>query len=180
MTEVQAELGLPQHLLISESPTRWGSRQKMIERFLEQEKAITRVLGTDENAIIELLGNRTNKQRVPMVAAYKTTYGKDLMRDLKSELTGNLENLVLAMLMTPSQFDAAELREAIKDLCVGGGEGVRGWGVRKGEGVRRGGGGGGGGGLEECATFSNDDGQLQESHSFPLTAERTDSLLSNG
>uniref|UniRef100_A0AAV2LF04 Annexin n=1 Tax=Knipowitschia caucasica TaxID=637954 RepID=A0AAV2LF04_KNICA len=70
--------------------------------------------GTDENAIIELLGNRTNKQRVPMVAAYKTTYGKDLMRDLKSELTGNLENLVLAMLMTPSQFDAAELREAIK------------------------------------------------------------------
>lgn len=32
--------------------------------------------GTDENAIIELLGSRTNKQRVPMVAAYKTTYGK--------------------------------------------------------------------------------------------------------
>uniref|UniRef100_A0A672YW76 Annexin n=1 Tax=Sphaeramia orbicularis TaxID=375764 RepID=A0A672YW76_9TELE len=70
--------------------------------------------GTDENAIIELLGNRTNKQRVPMVAAYKTTYGKDLIRDLKSELTGNFENLVLAMLMSPAQFDAAELREAIK------------------------------------------------------------------
>ncbi|CAM4526972.1 unnamed protein product [Leuciscus chuanchicus] len=48
MTEVQAELGLPQHLLISESPTRWASRQKMIERFLEQEKAITRVLGADK------------------------------------------------------------------------------------------------------------------------------------
>lgn len=32
--------------------------------------------GTDENAIIELLGSRSNKQRVPMVAAYKTTYGK--------------------------------------------------------------------------------------------------------
>uniref|UniRef100_A0A672YW93 Annexin n=1 Tax=Sphaeramia orbicularis TaxID=375764 RepID=A0A672YW93_9TELE len=62
--------------------------------------------GTDENAIIELLGNRTNKQRVPMVA--------DLIRDLKSELTGNFENLVLAMLMSPAQFDAAELREAIK------------------------------------------------------------------
>ncbi|KAJ0060638.1 hypothetical protein NL108_016743, partial [Boleophthalmus pectinirostris] len=70
--------------------------------------------GTDENAIIELLGNRTIKQRVPLVAAYKTTYGKDLLRDLKSELTGNFENLVLAMLMTPAQFDAAELREAIK------------------------------------------------------------------
>ncbi|CDQ56211.1 unnamed protein product [Oncorhynchus mykiss] len=32
--------------------------------------------GTDESAIIELLGSRTSKQRVPMVAAYKTTYGK--------------------------------------------------------------------------------------------------------
>uniref|UniRef100_A0A671XEQ1 Annexin n=1 Tax=Sparus aurata TaxID=8175 RepID=A0A671XEQ1_SPAAU len=70
--------------------------------------------GTDENAIIELLGSRTNKQRAPMVAAYKTTYGKDLLKDLKSELTGNFEKLVLAMMMTPAQFDAAELREAIK------------------------------------------------------------------
>uniref|UniRef100_A0A7N6BZ91 Annexin n=1 Tax=Anabas testudineus TaxID=64144 RepID=A0A7N6BZ91_ANATE len=70
--------------------------------------------GTDENAIIELLGNRSNRQRVPMVAAYKTTYGKDLIRDLKSELTGNFENLVLAMMMSPSHFDASELREAIK------------------------------------------------------------------
>lgn len=70
--------------------------------------------GTDENAIIELLGSRTNKQRVPMVAAYKTTYGKDLNRDLKSELTGHFEKCALAMLMTPTHFDATELREAIK------------------------------------------------------------------
>ncbi|XP_041938120.1 annexin A4-like [Alosa alosa] len=70
--------------------------------------------GTDENAIIELLGSRTIKQRAPLLAAYKTTYGKDLLRDLKSELTGNFENLVLAMVMPPAKFDAAELREAIK------------------------------------------------------------------
>ncbi|KAL2078595.1 hypothetical protein ACEWY4_026280 [Coilia grayii] len=50
--------------------------------------------GTDENAIIEVLGSRSNKQRVPMVAAYKTTYGKDLIHDLKSEISGNLESLV--------------------------------------------------------------------------------------
>uniref|UniRef100_H2LYB4 Annexin n=1 Tax=Oryzias latipes TaxID=8090 RepID=H2LYB4_ORYLA len=39
---------------------------------------------------------------------------KDLFRDLKSELTGNFEDLVVAMLKTPTQFDASELREAIK------------------------------------------------------------------
>ncbi|XP_061665923.1 annexin A11b [Syngnathoides biaculeatus] len=70
--------------------------------------------GTDENAIIELLGSRSNKQRVPMVAAYKTTYGKDLLHDLKSELTGNFEHLVLSMMKSPAHFDASELREAIK------------------------------------------------------------------
>uniref|UniRef100_A0A7N8WJK1 Annexin n=1 Tax=Mastacembelus armatus TaxID=205130 RepID=A0A7N8WJK1_9TELE len=70
--------------------------------------------GTDENAIIELLGNRSNKQRVPMVTAYKTTYGKDLINDLKSELTGNFENLVIAMMKKPAHYDAYELREAIK------------------------------------------------------------------
>lgn len=49
MTEVQAELGLPTHQLVK-SPTRWGSRQKMIERFLKQEKAIVRVLGSDKKS----------------------------------------------------------------------------------------------------------------------------------
>ncbi|XP_047232502.1 annexin A11-like [Girardinichthys multiradiatus] len=70
--------------------------------------------GTDENAIIELLGSRSNKQRVALIAAYKTTYGKDLIRDLKSELSKDFEDLVIAMLQTPTQFDASELREAIK------------------------------------------------------------------
>ena len=39
---------------------------------------------------------------------------KDLIHDLKSELTGNFENLVLAMMMSPAHFAASELREAIK------------------------------------------------------------------
>lgn len=69
--------------------------------------------GTDENAIIELLGNRSCKQRVPLVRAYKTTYGKDLVSDIKSEISGNFENIVVAMLKSPSEFDASEIREAI-------------------------------------------------------------------
>lgn len=39
---------------------------------------------------------------------------KDLNHDLKSELTGNFEKLVLSMLMSPAHYDASELREAIK------------------------------------------------------------------
>ncbi|XP_041841381.1 E3 SUMO-protein ligase ZBED1-like isoform X2 [Melanotaenia boesemani] len=44
----QEELHLPQHKLVTESPTRWGSRQKMVERMLEQQKAISQVLGADK------------------------------------------------------------------------------------------------------------------------------------
>ncbi|KAK6328552.1 hypothetical protein J4Q44_G00005300 [Coregonus suidteri] len=70
--------------------------------------------GTDEQAIIDLLGSRSNIQRVPLLMAFKTSYGKDLVKDLKSELSGNFEKLVLAMLKTPAQLDAYELKEAIK------------------------------------------------------------------
>lgn len=44
----QVQLGLPAHKLITESPTRWGSRQQLIERVIEQEKALTQVLQADK------------------------------------------------------------------------------------------------------------------------------------
>ncbi|XP_051784492.1 E3 SUMO-protein ligase ZBED1-like [Erpetoichthys calabaricus] len=40
----QDELGLPKHMLTTETPTRWGTCQKMIQRVLEQERAISQVL----------------------------------------------------------------------------------------------------------------------------------------
>ncbi|XP_041744560.1 E3 SUMO-protein ligase ZBED1-like [Coregonus clupeaformis] len=44
LTSAQDKLSLPLHELITESLTRWGSRLQMMERVLEQEKAITQVL----------------------------------------------------------------------------------------------------------------------------------------
>ncbi|XP_034407747.1 annexin A11a isoform X2 [Cyclopterus lumpus] len=70
--------------------------------------------GTDEQAIIELLGSRSNRQRVPLLRAYKTAYGKDLIKDLHSELSGDFRKLVMATLKTPTELDASELHFAIK------------------------------------------------------------------
>ncbi len=47
LKKAQAEHHLPFHRLITETPTRWGSRQMMIQRVLEQEKAISQVLKAD-------------------------------------------------------------------------------------------------------------------------------------
>ena len=47
LAKAQAELGLPAHQLITDTPTRWGSLQQMIERVIEQEKALSQVLRAD-------------------------------------------------------------------------------------------------------------------------------------
>ncbi|KAM4590974.1 E3 SUMO-protein ligase ZBED1-like [Odontesthes bonariensis] len=47
LAKAQAELQAPQHGLIMDCPTRWGSKQRMVERVLEQTTAIQRVLVND-------------------------------------------------------------------------------------------------------------------------------------
>lgn len=47
LSEAQVQLKLPNHSLVSDCITRWGSKEKMIGRILEQEKAIRQVVGTD-------------------------------------------------------------------------------------------------------------------------------------
>lgn len=48
LAEVQAQMNLPGHQLITESTTRWGSRLQMVERVLEQERALAKVLSADK------------------------------------------------------------------------------------------------------------------------------------
>lgn len=41
-------------------------------------------------------------------------YGKDLLSDLKSELHGDFEDLVLALMERPPVYDAIQLRKAME------------------------------------------------------------------
>uniref|UniRef100_A0A8B9HYG0 Annexin n=1 Tax=Astyanax mexicanus TaxID=7994 RepID=A0A8B9HYG0_ASTMX len=71
-------------------------------------------LGTDEATILQLLTSRSNAQRQQIKTAYKTLHGKDLLNDLKSELGGKFEDLVVGLMATPVMFDVTTLRNAIK------------------------------------------------------------------
>ncbi|KAB0381787.1 hypothetical protein FD755_003704 [Muntiacus reevesi] len=103
------------------SPAQFGNRGTITDasgfdplRDAEVLRKAMKGFGTDEQAIIDCLGSRSNKQRQQILLSFKTAYGKDLIKDLKSELSGNFEKTILALMKTPVLFDAYEIKEAIK------------------------------------------------------------------
>ncbi|XP_053726207.1 annexin A1a [Synchiropus splendidus] len=79
------------------------------------EKAI-KAKGVDENTIIEVLVKRSNEQRQQIKRAYEQAEGKPLDAALKKALKGDLEDVVMALLKTPAQYDAELLKMAMKGL----------------------------------------------------------------
>ncbi|NXX99235.1 ANXA6 protein, partial [Centropus bengalensis] len=72
--------------------------------------------GSDKEAILDLITSRSNKQRVEICQAYKSSYGKDLIADLKYELTGKFERLIVSLMRPPAYSDAKEIKDAIAGI----------------------------------------------------------------
>ena len=73
-------------------------------------------LGTDENAIINLVCSRNAAQRAEIRKKYSAFYGKDLIQRIKKDLSGNFEDTVVGLFMTPPEYDAYCLYKAMKGL----------------------------------------------------------------
>ena len=69
----------------------------------------------DENSLINIAGKRKHIERMKIRSEYKAMFGKDLMSDLNSELTGNFKKLMLALFTDPVEYDIDCINQAIKE-----------------------------------------------------------------
>lgn len=79
-------------------------------------RAAMKGLGTDEEEILQLLTARSNGQRQEIAAKFGEMFERDLVDDLKSELGGSFETVVVALMSDPVEFLCAELHAAM-DGC---------------------------------------------------------------
>ncbi|XP_003800441.1 annexin A9 [Otolemur garnettii] len=70
--------------------------------------------GVDSNAIVAVLTNRSREQRQLISRAFQERTQQDLLKSLRAALSGNLEKIVVGLLQPMAQFDAQELRTALK------------------------------------------------------------------
>ena len=95
-----------------------------IDKDVETLRKAMKGAGTDEKAIIKLIANRNNTQRQQMKAYYNQKYNRDLVFDLKEELSGKFEDAVLALFDDPYIYDAKSLHKAMvgmgtdEDTCI--------------------------------------------------------------
>ncbi|XP_073128408.1 annexin-like protein RJ4 [Henckelia pumila] len=78
--------------------------------------------GTDEKAIISILGHRNETQRKLIRQAYEDLYHEDLVKTLESELSCHFEKAVYRWILDPQDRDAVLLNVAITkspvEYCV--------------------------------------------------------------
>ena len=72
--------------------------------------------GTDEKKIIEVTAELKNKDRIKVREAFTEVFQRDLLKDLDSELGGNLKKTIMGLFMTPDEYDANQLWVAFKGI----------------------------------------------------------------
>ncbi|XP_054257275.1 annexin B10-like isoform X1 [Macrosteles quadrilineatus] len=72
--------------------------------------------GTDEQAIIDILTKRSYNQRQEISKTYATEIERDLIRDLKSELSGNFKKVIIGLMTHPVEYLCEQLHNALTGI----------------------------------------------------------------
>ncbi|KAJ6643168.1 Annexin B10 [Pseudolycoriella hygida] len=72
--------------------------------------------GTDEQTIIDILTSRSNSQRQQIAQYFTNSLGRDIIEDLKSELGGKFEDVIVALMMEPDQYLCKQMNKAMDGM----------------------------------------------------------------
>jgi len=73
-------------------------------------------LGTNEQMLIENIGNKTSADMVMIISAYKAAYTRDFVTDIKSECGGKFLDVLIALCTPPAEYDAMLIKKAVAGL----------------------------------------------------------------
>jgi len=71
-------------------------------------------IGTNDSVLIDIIGHRDRQQRMMIVAAYSSIVGRDLLKDLEAETSGNYRRVLLLLMKPRDEMLAELLNEAMK------------------------------------------------------------------
>ncbi|XP_077012220.1 annexin A9 isoform X2 [Tamandua tetradactyla] len=109
------------HLGLANKAAAWGTLGTLrtflsfsVDRDVQRLLTAIAGQGVDSSAIMDVLTNRSREQRKLISRAFQERTQQDLLASLQAALSGTLERTVVALLQPAAQFDAQELRAALK------------------------------------------------------------------
>ena len=90
------------------------SSEDKYQKAAEELKKAMEGFGTDEEALIRTVTSHKTQDRLKIKNAYKEKYQKDLIEDLKSDLSGKFEDVMIALFKEPVEYDAECLYKTMK------------------------------------------------------------------
>ncbi|KRK07055.1 annexin B10 isoform X1 [Drosophila yakuba] len=79
-------------------------------------RAAMKGFGTDEQEIIDVLVGRSNQQRQTIKAVYEAEFERDLVDDLKDELGGKFEDVIVGLMMPPVEYLCKQLHASMAGI----------------------------------------------------------------
>ncbi|XP_044271352.1 annexin B9-like [Tribolium madens] len=107
---------LPKHSQIATSPTVTPSKFFLSTEDAQVLHKAMKGSGTDEKAIINVIAKRSLAQRLEIISQFNKLHSKNLVDELKKELSDDFKYLILALLTPREEFYAEELHRAMCGL----------------------------------------------------------------